>query len=137
MITFLKRDSIDRYIHTYIHTYIHSPAYRDVCTIISRFASLRSNNAVFIHADPSATPQLLLPTESEVRITVGGDFNEWLNISSVVIQGAEDPDSKIFMCEVCTNQSAPLQQCYTSNFTLRVIGAPPVISNPPTSSKIN
>ena len=96
-----------------------------------------STNAVFIHADPSATPQLLLPTESEERIAVGGDYNEWLNITSVVIQGEEDPDSKIFMCEVCTNQSAPLKQCYTSNFTLRVIGAPPVISNPPNSSKIN
>ena len=89
-----------------------------------------------MHADLTMPPQILRPSEFGRRIIIGGDNNEWLNISSVVAGGKEDPDSKIFMCEVCTNQSAPLQQCYTSNFTLRVIGVHPVISNPPTSSKI-
>ena len=62
------------------------------------------------------------------RITVGGLHNQWLNISHIrLIGGAEDPDSKIFMCEVCVDRDTPFQVCHTANYTNRVIGAPPVI----------
>ena len=64
------------------------------------------------------------------RIIVGGQFNRWLNITRTVnIQGAEDPDSKIFMCEVCIARGTPFEECNTTNYTSRVIGAPPVISS--------
>ena len=77
-------------------------------------------------------PDEIPPSEADdlylQRITVGGQFNRWLNISHViVIQGAEDPDSKIFICEVCQARGTPSEQCNTTNFTLSVIGAPPVI----------
>ena len=59
---------------------------------------------------------------------MGGLHNQWLNISEIgVVGGAEDFDSKIFMCEVCVGRDTPFQECHTANYTNRVIGAPPVI----------
>ena len=81
--------------------------------------------------DPEADPTQLAPNDDmdpPHRIIVGGDSNQWLNITRViVIQGAEDPDSKIFMCQVCEDRDTPSEVCHTSNFTLRVIGVPPTI----------
>ena len=69
---------------------------------------------------------MLLPE----RIIVGGQFNRWLNITrTIIIQGAEDPDSKIFVCEVCIARSTTFDECNTANYTSRLIGAPPVISS--------
>ena len=68
------------------------------------------------------------------RITVGGKYNRWLNISRVeLVGGAEDPDSKIFECEVCTARDTPLANCSTANYTNLVVGGPPVIKE--TNSK--
>ena len=62
------------------------------------------------------------------RIIVGGQHRRWLNITRVVIsEGVQDPDSKIFMCEVCTDRDTPQEMCNTSSYTNRVIGAPPKI----------
>ena len=76
-------------------------------------------------------PQVLVPNagfQPLERIIVGGEFNRWLNITRVeVVGGAEDPDSKLFMCEVCVGRYTPFEICHTSNYTNRVIGAPPVI----------
>ena len=59
---------------------------------------------------------------------MGGLFDQWLNISQIeVVGGAEDPDSKIFMCEVCIDRGTPSQVCHTANYTNLVIGGPPVI----------
>ena len=59
---------------------------------------------------------------------MGGLQNQWLNISEIkVVRGAEDPDSKIFQCEVCVDRDTPFQVCHTANYTNIVIGAPPVI----------
>ena len=81
---------------------------------------------------PMAAPQEIAPNDDAVptpRIVVGGPFNRWLNITMVVvIQGAEDPDSKIFMCEVCVARGTPFEECHISNYTNRVIGAPPNIN---------
>lgn len=76
--------------------------------------------------------QFILPSDEDYlhleRISVGGQFNRWLNISNVIIiQGAEDPDSKIFICEVCQARDTPFEQCNSTNFTLNLIGTPPVI----------
>ena len=63
------------------------------------------------------------------RIIVGGSFNRWLNITgTVIVQGAEDPDQKIFMCTVCVARGTPFEMCHTSNYTSRLIGAPPLIN---------
>ena len=83
----------------------------------------------FLTDDPAMLPEVIAPNtgvEPPERITVGGQFNRWLNISSVItVQGAEDPDSKIFICEVCQARGTPSEQCNTANFTLSLIGAPP------------
>ena len=76
-------------------------------------------------------PQILEPNDfgSTSRITVGGESNRWLNISFVVIDvGAEDRDSKIFMCEVCWNRSTPAEECYMANYTSQIIDASPYIN---------
>ena len=82
-------------------------------------------------------PQELSRNEDVIppeRIIVGGDFNRWLNITRVeVVGGAEDPDSKIFMCEVCVARDTPFEVCHISNYTNRVIGAPPRLNE--TNSK--
>ena len=81
-------------------------------------------------ADPNRVP--VNPTEEISRIIVGGKSNRWLNISRITaIQGAEDPDYKIFMCEVCEMfdvGGTVFKRCHVSNYTSRVIGAPPVLT---------
>lgn len=63
------------------------------------------------------------------RILVGGDSNRWLNITRIeVIGGAEDPDSKVFMCEVCLNRDAQDEECHTANYTSWIVGTPPVLN---------
>ena len=59
---------------------------------------------------------------------MGGEFNRWLNITRVqVVGGAENPDSKIFQCEVCIARGTPSEECHTANYTNRVTGSPPMI----------
>lgn len=71
----------------------------------------------------------LSPTNGTLRIVVGGESNRWLNISRTVTrQGSEDPDSKIFICEVCENRDTIFERCHTSNYTSRIVGAPPVLT---------
>ena len=85
-------------------------------------------------------PQILAPNDFGfiLRISVGGESNRWLNISSIeVVGGAEDPDSKIFMCEVCLNRSTSAEECYTANYTSQVIGAPPYIINGTSPRKLS
>jgi hypothetical protein len=54
-----------------------------------------------------------------------------------VIGGAEDPDSKILMCEVCLNRDNPGEECYTANYTSWLAGAPPSIINGTSPSKLS
>ena len=59
------------------------------------------------------------------RIRVGG---QWLNITRIESEGAaEDPDSKIFICEACVARGTPSELCNTANFTVYLVGAPPKI----------
>ena len=83
-------------------------------------------------------PQEIPPNQRTQRITAGGDSNRWLNISQiVVVQGAGDPDSKIFMCEVCLNRDAQdSEECHTANYTLLIVGAPPLIINRSSTSEL-
>ena len=60
---------------------------------------------------------------------MGGPSNQWLNISRIKLAGgADDPDSKIFMCEVCVDRGMPSEVCNTANYTNRVTGGPPMIN---------
>ena len=69
------------------------------------------------------------PPDSMERIRVGGPFNRWLNISRVeLVGGAEDPDSKIFECEVCVGRDTPFEVCHIANYTNIVVGSAPRIN---------
>lgn len=71
----------------------------------------------------------LSQTDENLRVMVGGESNRWLNISRTVThQGSEDPDSKIFMCEVCDHRNTIFESCQISNYTSRIVGAPPVLT---------
>ena len=60
------------------------------------------------------------------RVIVGGEFNQWLNITRTeIVQGAEDPDSRIYICEVCDNNNA----CSAANYTQVTVGTPPNITD--------
>ena len=74
-------------------------------------------------------PQEILPNQPSQRISSGGESSRWLNISQIVAVGGGDPDSKIFICEVCQNHSNPDEECHVTNYTSWLIGAPPVAIN--------
>ena len=85
----------------------------------------------FFFPDPTADPSPENPTPPGMvaRIMVGGEFNRWLNISRIeVVGGAEDPDSKIFQCQVCIARGTPFEQCHTANYTNLVTGGNPVVN---------
>lgn len=57
---------------------------------------------------------------------VGGEFNRWLNITRTeIVQGAEDPDSRIYICEVCDNDN----NCTAADYTQVTVGTPPNITD--------
>ena len=70
----------------------------------------------------------LLPGDSGRR-TIGGESNEWLNITrTIAIPGAEDADTGIYSCEACLFLGDPVrEECHRANVTLQVIGGPPFI----------
>ena len=79
-----------------------------------------------------------LPPNGDVmppeRVIVGGQFNRWLNISrTLIVQAAEDPDSRIYICEVCENITT-LENCNSANYTQVTVGSPPSITE--TSSEL-
>ena len=98
---------------------------------ICRYSTSRLYTFSILNADPGNPPEVLernVDVDPLPRIVVGGQFNRWLNITrTVIIQGAEDPDRKIFMCEVCVARGTPFEQCHTTNYTSRLIGSPPMI----------
>jgi hypothetical protein len=60
---------------------------------------------------------------------VGGEFNRWLNITRTeIVQGAEDPDSRIYICEVCEGNSTR-DNCIAANYTQVTVGTPPDITD--------
>ena len=71
----------------------------------------------------------MLPNEGMPgeRVIVGGTFNRWLNITRTeIVQGAEDPDSRIYICEVC---EANTTNCSPANYTQVTVGTPPDITD--------
>ena len=91
----------------------------------------------FFFADPDQEPQVVPPNENmpNERVIVGGDFNRWLNITRTqIVQGAEDPDSRIYICEVCDNSTMP-ETCSAANYTQLTVGTPPNITD--TSSELD
>lgn len=72
----------------------------------------------------------------DMRLVVGGQFNEWLNITrTLVSDSAETVDNAIYMCEVCIARGTPFEECHTANVTLFIIGGPPIIDKAPNNSE--
>ena len=63
------------------------------------------------------------------HLLVGGEFNEWLNITqrSLISDSDYVQDNGIYMCEVCTDRDTLSEECHTSNVTLHIIGGQPFI----------
>ena len=82
------------------------------------------------YTDSSGAPQELPPNDNAMppeRVIVGGNLNRWLNITrTAIVQGAEDPDTRIYMCEVCADITT-LENCSAANYTQVVVGSPPSI----------
>ena len=93
-------------------------------------------NVSNVFADPNQEPQALPPNadmDPPDRVIVGGEKNRWLNITQTqIVQGAEDPDSRIYICEVCENsteaESVGFENCNAANYTQVTIGSPPTIN---------
>jgi hypothetical protein len=84
-----------------------------------------------VFADPDQEPQEVPPNEGMPgeRVLVGGEFNRWLNITRTeIVQGAEDPDSRIYICEVCEGNSTR-DNCIAANYTQVTVGTPPDITD--------
>ena len=133
------RSYVIKLLQSYSLTYYKRGIISSVCYPASYLYLLKYNSysnlcdlANYIKAlspDPMPRPENPTPPGTVARITVGGDFNRWLNISQIELVGAaEDPDSKIFQCEVCIARGTPFEQCHIANYTNRVIGGPPVIN---------
>lgn len=89
-----------------------------------------TNYSYIADADHTGLGRIPLnPSDENLRIVVGGESNRWLNISRTVARrGSEDPDSKIFMCEVCERRNTIFESCQISNYTSRIVGAPPILT---------
>ena len=87
----------------------------------------------YIAVDPGVPPQELAPNDDAdppERISIGGPFGRWLNISeTITAQGARDPDRAIYMCNVCESNETALEDCSSSNYTQLVIGTPPEVTD--------
>ena len=71
-------------------------------------------------------PQLVT-SFSGVRV-IGGQFNQWFNITSIKItQDERDNDYGLHICEVCVARGTPLEMCHNATLNVYVAGAPPVI----------
>ena len=68
------------------------------------------------------------PIFTDTTQTIGGRFDEWLNITAtILVQGAESPSSGIYTCEVCLFRGTPFEECHLANTTLQVLGGPPIL----------
>ena len=73
------------------------------------------------------TPVIMLGDTGEM--TIGGEFNEWLNITgTLVVPGATEASTGVYFCEACRFLGDPVrEECYRANITLQGIGGPPFI----------
>ena len=60
--------------------------------------------------------------------TVGGEYNQWFNITGTgILAGAEDPSFGDYICSVCVDRGTPSEECHNATTTLHILGAPPVL----------
>ena len=67
--------------------------------------------------------------ESGPFLQVGGDFNEWLNVTGRIITQSAPSTSinGLYVCEVCVFRGTPFEECHLANTSLQLIGGPPIL----------
>ncbi len=82
---------------------------------------------------------LRTPAENDValgaNLFVNGTFNQELEIiRTLLAEGAEDPTSGIYKCEVCIERGTPFADCHNSSTEVWGIGAPPDLDSVPSDA---
>ena len=78
--------------------------------------------------DPVVGSRLYQVTNDDPLLQVGGDFNEWFNVTGTIItQGAASTSNGLYVCEVCLFRGTPFEECHLANTSLQVIGGPPIL----------
>ncbi len=71
-------------------------------------------------------------------IDIGGDYNEWLNITRTLIAvGAASTSNGLYVCEVCLFRDTAFEECHLANTSLQVIGGPPILEIAPNNGAFN
>ncbi len=96
---------------------------------------------IFIHtilsfpigeSHPGATLNQILSEQSQ---QIGGEFNEWLNITTTFGVGASLTSNGLYICEVCVSRGTEFKECHLANTSLQVIGGPPILNVATDNSK--
>ncbi len=78
--------------------------------------------------DPVAGTSLLEISGEDPLLQFGGDFNEWLNLTStILVPGAVSTSNGLYICEVCLFRGTQFEECHFANTSLQVIGGPPIL----------
>ncbi len=86
--------------------------------------------------DPIAGSILSEVSGTDPLVRIGGDFNEWLNLTStVLIPGAVSTSNGLYICEVCLFRGTQFEECHLANTSLQVIGGPPILDFATDNSK--
>ncbi len=73
---------------------------------------------------------------TDPSIRIGGEFNEWFNITStVLVSGAASTSNGLYICEVCFFRGTAFEECHLANTSLQVIGGPPILDKATDNSK--
>ena len=77
----------------------------------------------------SENSMIILPTASDDRIRVEGEFNRYLNITRTnIVGGGEDQDSRVYTCQVCVAQGTIFEVCHNSTTRVYLLGSPPDVN---------
>ncbi len=76
--------------------------------------------------------------DTDPLIEIGGDLNEWLNITGTLIAvGAASTSNGLYVCEVCLFRGTAFEECHLANTSLQVIGGPPILEIAPDDGAFN
>ena len=91
---------------------------------------------MFLVGDPVPGSTISEISGNDPLIRIGGDFNEWLNITgTILVLGAASTSNGLYVCEVCLFRGTQFEECHMANTSLQVIGGPPFLDVATDNSK--
>ena len=91
---------------------------------------------VFLVGEPVPGSTLSEISGNDPLTRIGGDFNEWLNITeTILVLGAASTSNGLYVCEVCLFRGTQFEECHLANTSLQVIGGPPFLDVATDNSK--